>query len=154
MKKLLVIAFAITALGSCKKSDDTQAQLEVTAANIAGVYKITAVVEVEGGVTYDRFNGGTLAGGLSYPSDYEACEKDDTFTFTAAGNVTNAEGAVSCTPATPSITAPYTVNTTAKTLTSFGITSTVKSLTSSTMVLENTSSSGGVTTVTTTTFSK
>lgn len=153
MKKLLLVAFAIATLGSCKKSDDTPAQLEVTAANIAGVYKITADVEVKAGVTYDRFNGGTV-GGLAYPSDYETCEKDDTFTFTAAGNVTNAEGTVSCSPATMSITAPYTVNTTAKTLTAIGITGTITSLTSAAMIIEYTSSTGGVTSVQTKTFSR
>lgn len=142
---------AIGAFASCKKNDEA-AQLEVTAANIAGVYKITADVEVEGGVTYDRFNGGTI-GGLAYQSDYEACEKDDTFTFTTT-TVTNAEGATSCSPATSSVSAPYTVNTSAKTLTAFGLTGTIKSLTSNTMVIEYTSSFMGVTSVQTKTFSK
>jgi Lipocalin-like domain len=150
MKKILMMmAIATTTFTACKKSDDTPAQLEVTAANIAGMYRITASVEVIGGVTYDRFNGGAV-GGLTYPSDYETCEKDDTFTFTAAGTVTNAEGATSCTPPTSSATYPYTLNTSAKTISVLGQTSTIKSLTSTTMVLETTNT----TSIETITFSK
>ena len=153
MKKLLVIALAIGALSSCKKSDNASAQLEVTAANIAGVYKLTADVDVKNGVTFDRFNGGTN-GGVSYPSDYETCEKDDTYTFTVAGNLTTAEGATSCTPPTSPVSFSYTVNTAAKTISILGQVATIKSLTTSTMVVESTSTSGTATTVNTLTYSK
>ena len=152
MKKLVVIALAIGALSSCKKNDEA-AQLEVTAANIAGVYKLTADIDVKGGVTYDRFNGGTN-GGVAYPSDYETCEKDDTYTFTATGNVTSAEGATSCTPPTSPLSFSYTVNTAAKTIIILGQAATVKSLTSTTMVVESSSTSGSVVTVNTLTYSK
>lgn len=156
MKKLLVIALAIGALASCKKSDDTPAQLEVTLANVAGVYKLTGSVEVIGGVSYDRYNGGTTSAGLSYTSDYQNCEKDDTFTFTATGTVSTAEGATSCTPPTSSLTSSYTVQTSTKTISIplLGLGGTIESLTSAQMVLKETSASGGVTTVHTYTFSR
>jgi hypothetical protein len=156
MKKILFIAIAIGTLGSCKKKDDAP-QLEVTAANIAGTYRMTAHIDLEDGVTYDRFNGGNIAG-VPYSSNYETCEKDDILTFTAAGNVTSAEGATSCTPPTPSFTFPFTVNTAAKTITitAFGQTEvgTVKSLTAQSLVIENTETSGGVSTVSTITYTK
>lgn len=145
------MAVFITLFTACKKNDEA-AQLDVTTTNIAGVYKITADVEVEGGVTFDRFNGGTISG-VAYTSDYETCEKDDTFTFTTT-TVTNAEGATSCSPATTSVSAPYTVNTSAKTLTALGITGTITSLTANTMVIQYTSTFMGVTNVQTKTFSK
>ena len=152
MKKFLVIALAIGTIVGCKKKDDGPAQLEVTAANIAGVYKLTAEVEVISGVTYDRFNGGTIAG-VAYRSDYETCEKDDTYTFTTT-NVTIAEGATSCTPPTSSVTLPYTFSTSAKTVTLDGQTATVKSLTANTMVAETSTTTSGVTIVSTSTYSK
>ena len=154
MKKFLVIALAIGSIVGCKKKDDTPAQLEVTAANIAGVYKITAETEVINNVSFDRYNGGTI-GGQTYAAEYETCEKDDTFTFTAT-NVTSSEGATSCTPPTPSLNATYVVQTSSKTLSipSFGISGTIESLTATGMVLKSTETSGGITSVTTTTFSK
>ena len=152
MKKLLVIALAIGALSSCKKSDDGAAQLEVTAANMVGVYKITGDVEVANGVTYDRYNGGSISG-VAY-AGYDACEKDDTFTFTAT-TVTNSEGAISCSPATTTATVPYTVTTSTKAISiPFVISGTVKSLTAASLVIESTSTSGSITTVKTVTLTK
>jgi hypothetical protein len=156
MKKfLMLMAIATTTFTACKKSDDAPSQLDVTMANIAGVYRLTGVISVEGGLTYDRFNGGTI-GGMAYPSDYENCEKDDTFTFTASGNVTSAEGATSCIPPTASQTATYTVQTSTKTLSIplFGLTGNIESLTSAGMVFKQTTTSGGLTIVETYTFSR
>ena len=61
MKKLFVITSALLMFASCKKNDDASAQLEVTMANVAGLYKITGDITVEGAVTYDNFNGAPVA---------------------------------------------------------------------------------------------
>lgn len=154
MKKFLVIALAIGTIVGCKKKDDSPAQLEVTAANIAGVYKITGETDEISGQSFDRFNGGTIAG-VAYPSEYPTCEKDDTFTFTAT-TVTNAEGATSCTPPSTSLTANYTIQSSSKTLSvpSFGLSGVVESLTATGMVLTSTTTTSGITVVNKITFTK
>ena len=160
MKKILMMmAVATTMFTACKKSDDAPpAQLDVTMANIAGTYKITA--DQTSGTyagqtgTIDNFNGGNGVQG------YAACEKDDTFTFTAAGNASNAEGATSCSPATTASTNPYILNTTTKAINfpsnigQGGVSGTVTSLTAGGFVVTETMTNSGVTYTNTTTFTK
>ena len=155
MKKLFVISSALLMFASCKKNDDASAQLEVTMANVAGLYKITGDITVEGAVTYDNFNGGAT-GAPSYPSDYDVCEKDDTYNFIVSGTVTKAEGATSCTPPSPSVSSSYVVQTSSKLINipSFGLSGTIESLTSSTLVIKETSTVGGMVSVHTVTLSK
>jgi hypothetical protein len=153
MKKLLVIAIAIGTLASCKKKDETPAQLDVTVANIAGAYKLTGEIEKIGNNNFDRFNGGSM-NGLTYPSDYDACEKDDVYTISLASILSISEGATSCTPPNSEPPLDFTVNTAAKTITIMGEIATVKSLTSKTMVVEISESSNGVTSTITFTYTK
>jgi hypothetical protein len=152
MKKLLVIALAIGAMTSCSKSDSsTSTQLEISRANIAGVYRITADVVLDLGITYDKFNGGTN-GGTTY-AGYPDCKKDDTYTFTTTDVIT-AEGANLCTPATASTTSTYAVQPSSKYISALGITGTIESLTANKMVIKVEQTVMGDTFVRTITFSK
>lgn len=165
MKKLLICAIAITSIIACKKSEDsTPAQLSVTKANVAGTYKITSDISTYSGTTMDNLNGSTIAG-TPIPGDYEVCEKDDTYTFTASGNVTNNDAGTACSPATASTTLAYSVDSASKAIVlpsnvgQSGFRSgTVSSLTSTTLVVTNTETitSGGqsITYTNTMTFTK
>jgi hypothetical protein len=156
MKKLLVIAMSIGVLASCKKSDDNgSSSLPVTAANIVGTYKITGDVSVEGGMTFDKFNGGVPTG---YPSQYPDCKKDNTFTFTT-NTVSISEGATSCSTPTPNVTLAYSLDPSTKMLKVIGGDSGVVSgLTATKMILTSTTinniAGSTMTTVKTVTFTK
>ena len=83
MKKNLIAVLAIAALisaTSCKKSEDATCTL--SAATLVGTYKITSA----------KINGVDLF------STFEACEKDDTYTFNANGNFVTTDAGVVCSP--------------------------------------------------------
>lgn len=125
MKKILFLFLAAGIFSSCDKNDDTAtASLDVTMANIAGSYKITAATMTSGGVTADIFNNNSF---------FAACDRDDVYGFTSTGGYTVTDAGVQCSPANTDA-GTYTVNTAAKTITIDGETWNVTSLTSSQMV--------------------
>lgn len=129
MKKIVLIFAAIVALNSCKK-EDTNAEVsqDLTLANVAGSYKMTAASITTNGTSVDIFNN---------PNYYEACEKDDVTTFTTSGTYTIADAGTKCSPTTDD-TGTYSVNTTAKTMTVDGSTMTVETFTNKKIVFSET----------------
>jgi hypothetical protein len=129
MKKLLLVFFALIAFFACKKSStDTTVSLDVTAANIAGTYKITAATTSIGGITTDVYNNASV---------FPVCSKDDIYVFNANGTYTITDAGVVCTPSN-TFSGSYTVNTAAKTITIGTQTYTVVSLTNTAAVLTQT----------------
>lgn len=123
---MLVLTAALFA-GCDKNDDDDVISLEVTMANIAGNYKITAVTMTVGtSPAADIFNN---------PSFYPVCEKDDILNFNTSGVLTVTDAGVACTPSSADVEA-YSVNTAAKTITVAGETMTVTTLTSTKMVVQ------------------
>jgi hypothetical protein len=82
MKKLLVIALAIGTIVGCKKKDDSPAQLDVTAANIAGNYAVTGEITTTDGVAINTFD-------ASYPNP---CDKQNTYAYSQSGSVIMTDG--------------------------------------------------------------
>jgi hypothetical protein len=126
MKKFLILFIALTAFLACKKSStDTTTSLDVTIANIAGTYKITAATSSIGGTSIDVYNNASV---------FPACSKDDIYVFNSNGTYTITDAGVVCSPSN-TISGSYSVNTAAKTITVGTQTYTVVSLTSTNVVL-------------------
>lgn len=120
MKKLL-IAFAILGMmPGCKKDEATSGgtTLPITAANIAGVYKITALTGTPTGTStaLDIFS-----------TVLSACQQDDTHEFTTTNNYIRTDAGTLCTPPSTLFTSAYTFSGTS--LTYAGDTYTVESIT-------------------------
>jgi hypothetical protein len=144
MKKILFFVLAAGIFPGCDKNDDTTASLDVTMANVAGNYKITAATMSSGGGSVDIFNNATF---------FDVCDRDDVYGFTASGNYTVTDAGVQCSPANTDA-GTYTVNTGAKTITIDGEIWTVTSLTSSRMVATQSNFMGSAGATGTVTFTR
>jgi hypothetical protein len=146
MRKLLILALAFVAITGCKKNDDTptEVSLEVTANNVAGTYKITAATASVAGITQDIFNNNSF---------FDACDKDDTYTLTAATSTSGAynvtDAGVQCAPSNTA-TGTYSLNTAAKTITINGQTGNITTLTATKLVVSQPNFMGSSFTVTVT----
>lgn len=78
------LAFVVIATG-CKK-DDKETVCDLNATNMVGSYKLSSVL----------FNGTEV---INDPTFFEACSRDDIFTFVSGGTYTITEGQTAC--ATP-----------------------------------------------------
>jgi len=125
MRVLIAVLVVFFSFVGCKKSSgDTQTSLDVTAANIAGTYKITAATSTIAGATTDVYNNASL---------FPVCLKDDIYVFNANNTYTITDGAVVCSPTTTT-SGTYSVNSAAKTITIGTQTYTVVSLTNTAIV--------------------
>lgn len=134
MKRTLLPSLVLLSLFiSCKKKEaSTDVELDVTLANVAGSYKITAAKLTTLGTTQDIYND---------PMYFDLCEKDDIIRFTTSGTYTITDLGTMCNP--PNNDAGvYSVNTTAKTITVDGETGNVKSLTATKLIVEQTMGTG------------
>ena len=86
MKKLLVVAFALTLFVSCDKDEDCNQDM----AGIAGSYRVTAVTykQTSSSSEVDYYN-------LFFPN---ACDRDDIITLNANGTYVLTDGGVQCSP--------------------------------------------------------
>lgn len=131
MKKIIILLSAVTIMSSCKKNDDTPAStLDLTIANIAGNYKITAATATPSGSTseFDVYAGTTF---------YKDCQKDDILNFSTTSNYTYTDAGVTCSPNGTTTPSPFSVNATSKTLTYGGKTYDVVTFTNTQLVLKN-----------------
>ncbi len=87
MKKTTIIVLSVFILFSCKKKNENNCT--ITAAAIAGPYKITAA-------TYKA--NATAAETDYFNFLFEPCERDDVYTFNAAGTYQLADVGIICTP--------------------------------------------------------
>ncbi len=142
MRKLLLLTLTIITFISCKKSSttDTAFTIDVTAANIAGIYKITDATATSGGVTLNVYNN---------PSFFPPCNKDDVYTFNAGGTYTIADAGTTCSP-TSNFSGTYVLNSSAKTLTLNGQLANIIGLTATTIILAQPNFMGSSATVTAT----
>lgn len=87
MKKLLLALTAISILSvtGCKKDDDCS----LTAASLVGTYKVTAISS----------KADASAPVVDELATWDACEKDDTYEFTAANTIIQTDAGIVCTPA-------------------------------------------------------
>lgn len=139
MKKILTLALAFIAITSCKKDNETtETSLEVTANNVAGTYKITAATATIAGTNQDILNNNSF---------FEACDRDDTYTLTAAGVYTVTDAGVQCSP-NNNATGTYSINTAAKTITINGQTGNITTLTATKLVVSQPNFAGTGATVT------
>lgn len=141
MRKLILLTFVLIAVTACKKkSTDTTVSLDVTMANIAGTYKITAATATQSGITVDVYNNASV---------FPPCNKDDIYVFSASGTYTITDAGVTCSPPS-NFSGTYSVNTSAKTITLNGQVCNVISLTSSAAVVAQPNFMGSSATVTAT----
>jgi hypothetical protein len=87
MKQSFIILFAlVTLFSSCKKDSTPTCDLNLT--NISGTYKITSLIYKADATTPET----------DVFLLYDACQKDDLFSFNANGTYVISEGATSCSP--------------------------------------------------------
>ena len=113
-------------LTQCTKDETPAAtSVEFNTTNVAGTYKLSAVVFIPSGSTLE----------IDAFSLFPACQKDDTFSFSAAGSFTLTDAGTQCSPI-GGFTGPFTITTTpTKTITYRGQTYDVQSFTSTTLVI-------------------
>jgi hypothetical protein len=146
MKKSLLgfLSLALLATVSCKKTDSSS---DVTMANVAGSYKLTAMT-VKLGANPEA----------DYMSSMDPCEKDNIMALNANGNYTVTDAGTVCTPSGSS-TGTWSLPTTTSIVTketgfTEGDTATIKSFNGSQLVLTENVDFGGQTGVVTSTMSK
>jgi hypothetical protein len=112
MKKLLIVSTLLIGLVQCKK-DSASTTPEFNTANVAGIYKITAVTgsaaSVLGGADLDIMS-----------LFFRPCELDDNYVFNATGSLSNPDIASICTPPSTPKTGPYSITTTPENQITFG----------------------------------
>ena len=92
MKKILALSIVLFALYSCKKDDKTASKKDYLT---SGSWIITTVVtDDDGDGTYE----------IDEYADFEACYKDNIWTFKPDGMLEMDEGATKCTPTDPQVT--------------------------------------------------
>jgi hypothetical protein len=88
MKKILSLVVAVLFLAaSCKKESSTPT-CTLSAAAVSGNYKLTAVL----------YKASSLAQEIDLFLQYDACEKDNIYTFNPNGTYTISDGVVACSP--------------------------------------------------------
>ena len=100
MKKLLFfLSAAVVFLSACSKDDDTP-PCTLNASSFAGTYKITAA-------TYQEDSTAPVEDDFA---TWDACEKDDVYTFNSNGSFSFSEGATQCDPPTDPVSGTWTLS--------------------------------------------
>lgn len=138
-KILSLVLFAAATFSACKKDKDDEA-LAVTKENLVGTYTVVSIKWIVGGTEKDMTN-----------DLMDPCEKDDQIIFKADATLQYKDAGTVCSPAGDD-TGTWSVS--GSKVTIDGTANTVKSLTSSTLVFEDTFSGNGASYTARTTLSK
>jgi hypothetical protein len=83
----------------CKKNDDTVESLPFTMVNIAGTYTVTDETTASGSLSAN-----------SYATNYDPCERDDTYTFSNTGTFVYTDAGTKCSPPSLPVNSTYSLS--------------------------------------------